>query len=148
VPASSPAGRRRRVPRISDEEYVVVLLDLETTGLTPKLAGVLQIAAKVLGSDHEDDAFAAFVAPWSGRVPNDISKLTGIDDAMLAAAGAQPFHKTFPRFLSWLDGVASRPASAHAASSSSEQRDMQQEEHLLADAISPMPRLRQPLMPL
>ncbi len=47
-----------------DEDVMFVVLDCETTGLDDKTSHIIQLAAKVLGSDDENDVFSGTRYFW------------------------------------------------------------------------------------
>ncbi|MDP2401729.1 MAG: 3'-5' exonuclease, partial [Actinomycetota bacterium] len=66
-------------------EDEIVFVDIETTGFEPERDGIIEIAALVARGPEVIDRFHTMVDP--GRaVPPEITKLTGIDDAMLLGA--------------------------------------------------------------
>lgn len=62
------------------EEYIV--LDLETTGLSPKDDRILEIGAARVSGGRVQETYQAFVDPRM-RVPERITELTGITDEMV-----------------------------------------------------------------
>ncbi len=65
------------------DDYIA--LDLETTGLNPKLDKIIEIGAVRVRKGRTEDTFHSLVNP--GRaVEERVSELTGIDDGMLAGA--------------------------------------------------------------
>lgn len=75
-------------------DYLCV--DLETTGLSPKLDKIIEIGAVKVKNGQIEDTFQTFVHP--GRVLSEhVVKLTGISEADLA--DAPPIGETLPRFL-------------------------------------------------
>lgn len=70
-----------------DEDVLFVVLDCETTGLDDKSCHVIQLAAKVLGSDDDDDLFSEYILPPIDRIPLQIEEMTGITDEFLRNGG-------------------------------------------------------------
>jgi DNA polymerase-3 subunit epsilon len=64
-------------------DYVVV--DIETTGLSPKTDDIIEIAAIKCRSDKPVEEFSSLIK-ISRPLPRHIIRLTGIDDKMLATA--------------------------------------------------------------
>ncbi|CAM9539187.1 unnamed protein product [Scytosiphon promiscuus] len=93
--------------------HVVVLFDLETTGLSLKKHRVIQLAAKVMGSQDPSHVFSVFVEPEGAYLSQRIRKLTGITPRILAANNARPFREVWPRFASWLRAVAAKGGQGH-----------------------------------
>ncbi|MFN8223261.1 MAG: exonuclease domain-containing protein [Gaiellales bacterium] len=61
---------------IEDAHFVVV--DLETTGLTPRTARICEIGAQRVRALELADAFETFVDP-GGPIPAEVTRITGID---------------------------------------------------------------------
>jgi len=81
----SQVPTKSRVNLLGDVMFVV--LDVETTGLDEKSCHVIQLAAKVLGSDDENDLFSEYILPPIDRIPAKIEELTGITDEFLRQGG-------------------------------------------------------------
>jgi DNA polymerase-3 subunit epsilon len=78
-----------------------VIVDVETTGWTPDQAAITEIAAVRLSGGQVCGQFSCLVNP--GRpIPPRVASLTGIDDAM--AAAAPPLHSVLPVFLAFAEG--------------------------------------------
>jgi DNA polymerase-3 subunit epsilon len=83
-------------------ETTFVVVDLETTGGSPATAAITEIGAvKVRGGEVLGE-FQTLVNPQCG-VPPFIAVLTGITDAMVAAAPTLP--AVLPSFLEWAKGT-------------------------------------------
>lgn len=62
----------------------VVVYDLETTGLNPDMADIIQIAACRLNTDGDIcDAYEEFVKPPNGEIPEEIEEITKITKEMI-----------------------------------------------------------------
>ena len=70
-----------------------VVLDVETTGLKPSRQRVIEIAAVRVRDGREDGLFSTLLQP-DRRLPDYISKLTKITQAMLEEAPASPRSST------------------------------------------------------
>jgi DNA polymerase III subunit epsilon len=79
---------------LSEVEFVVV--DLETTGWSPREAAITEIGAVRVRGGQRQGEFASLVNPGT-PVPPKISDLTGISDWMLAAA--PPLRAVLPGLL-------------------------------------------------
>src|SRR5512143_2424708 len=63
----------------------IIAVDLETTGLDPERDAIIEIGAVRFNGKRVEDEFSTLVNP--GRhIPEFISALTGIDDAMVRQA--------------------------------------------------------------
>jgi DNA polymerase III subunit epsilon len=80
-------------------EFAVV--DLETTGWSPRVAAITEIAAVRVRAGQRQGEFASLVNPGV-PVPPGIEDLTGISDWMLAAAPRLP--AVLPGLLDFADG--------------------------------------------
>jgi DNA polymerase-3 subunit epsilon len=75
-----------------------VVVDLETTGGAPAASGITEIGAVRLRGGRLEDTFVTLVNP--GRpIPPFVRNLTGITDAMVAAA--PPIAEALPRFFAF-----------------------------------------------
>lgn len=91
-------------------EDEVCVLDVETTGYEPGRDRLIEVAAAVMRGPAVVDRFSSLVDPLV-PVPLEITKLTGIDDAMLeGAASADVVVQQLAEFC------AKRPIVAHNAS--------------------------------
>lgn len=91
------------------EEFVV--FDLETTGLSPDSSEIIEIGAlKVSPATGEFQTFQTLVVP-DGRIPPHITKLTGIDPAMIRECGI-PLEQALLEFRAFVRG---RPTVAYNA---------------------------------
>ena len=79
-----------------------VVIDTETTGLDPRKARVIELAAVRLcaGKLVEADAFRQLIRPGGESIPAGSTAIHGIDDAAVAAA--PPFADAWPRFREFL----------------------------------------------
>lgn len=79
--------KRRELSELLPHQFVV--LDLETTGLSPIVNEIIEIGAlKVTLEMNEHSAFQTFVKPTK-RVPNNITRMTGITQAMVDEHGIE-----------------------------------------------------------
>lgn len=92
VPGTEPevvSGYRSLAERAAEavfgfeDEYCV--LDVETTGYDPNRDRLIEVAAAVMRGPEVVDTFSALVDPLV-PIPAEITKLTGIDDTMVAGA--------------------------------------------------------------
>lgn len=67
------------------EDEAVIVLDLETTGLSPDRHAITEIAAVKLVNGELVDSFETLINPQR-KIPRFITKLTGIDDEMVKDA--------------------------------------------------------------
>ena len=76
-----------------------VILDFETSGLNPYHEDIIEIGAKLLGSE---ESFQCLVKPESNKMISDkITKITGISNRTLRAEG-KPFLQAYSEFYNWL----------------------------------------------
>ncbi len=80
-----------------------VVVDLETTGLSPKTSGICEIGAQRVRALELVDAFETFVNPGVA-VPSAVSRLTGIEQRSLRGAPGQ--QAAVRRFLSFTGDAA------------------------------------------
>jgi DNA polymerase III subunit epsilon len=94
---------KRRHHRLVDPfgriEFVIV--DVETTGWSPDEASITEIGAVRLRGGRVRARFSSLVNP-GGVIPEPVTALTGINDAMVAKA--PPVAQVLPSFLSFADG--------------------------------------------
>ena len=76
-----------------------VVVDLETTGMAASAAGIIEIGAARVHGGRVTAEFTQLVNPGV-RLPTFITRLTGIDDAMLA--GQPPIAEVWPRWAEFL----------------------------------------------
>jgi DNA polymerase III epsilon subunit family exonuclease len=95
--AAEPApGRSRPL-----DEIDFVIVDVETTGWTPGVARITEIGAVKISAGHQLGQFSSLVNPGSA-IPERVAALTGISDAMVAAA--PPLAEVLPAFLAFARG--------------------------------------------
>ncbi|MEH2505762.1 CBS domain-containing protein [Bradyrhizobium sp. AZCC 1578] len=75
-----------------------VVIDVETTGLDPRKARVIELAGVRLtaGKLVADGSFRQLVRPAGETIPAETTRIHGIDDAMVA--GSPRFSEVWPRF--------------------------------------------------
>jgi len=79
----------------------IIILDLETTGFSPKNDRIIQIAAMELSREgNTQDYFNAFIRPQGACVSPEIEKLTGISQTFLNNEG-MTFEEAWYRFIKW-----------------------------------------------
>jgi len=85
---------------------ILVLLDLETSGLSPKDDHIIQIACKVLGDDSNDALFNCYIYPQvpDFRLSPEVKKLTGIDEGFLKDQG-KSFEHAWGELSSWIKAL-------------------------------------------
>ena len=86
-------------PELAELEFAVI--DLETTGWSPGVAAITEIAAVRVRGGRRQGEFASLVNPGI-PVPPGIEDLTGISDWLLAAAPRLP--AVLPGLLDFADG--------------------------------------------
>jgi DNA polymerase III epsilon subunit family exonuclease len=80
-----------------------VVVDVETTGWTPGTAQITEIGAVRVSGGRVTGQFTSLVNPGS-PIPGRVTELTGITDAMVAAA--PPLDRVLPAFLAFASGGA------------------------------------------
>ena len=80
-------------------ETTFIVCDLETTGMAASAAGIIEIGAARVRGGRVVEEFQQLVNP-GGRLPPFITRLTGIDDALLAEQ--PPIARVWPRFVDFL----------------------------------------------
>lgn len=80
----------------------LVILDIETTGLSPYKHGITEIAAVKVINNNIVDKFHTMVNPKQ-PIPSFITRLTGIDDSMVSTA--PHIKEVLPKLHSFLDGA-------------------------------------------
>jgi DNA polymerase-3 subunit epsilon len=92
------------------DEIDFIVVDVETTGWRPDEARITEIGAVRVSAGQLLGQFSSLVNPGSA-IPERIAALTGIDDAMVAAA--PPLAEVLPAFLAFARGGV---LTAHNAS--------------------------------
>lgn len=77
-----------------------VVIDIETTGLSPNVNEIIQVSAVYYKSLSEVDCFSTYVCP-SSHIPSSITKLTGISDAMVQSAPT--FEEIWPKYKDFIE---------------------------------------------
>jgi len=95
--AAEPAPARSRP--LDEIDFVIV--DVETTGWTPGAAQITEIGAVKISAGRQLGQFSSLVNP-GGAIPERVAALTGISDAMVAAA--PPLADVLPAFLAFARG--------------------------------------------
>lgn len=88
----------------------VVIIDFETTGLSPDFSRVMEVGAALVQNGKVVETFAELMDPGH-RIPWDISDLTGITNDMVAGKPAP--EEIMPELA---DFIGERPVLAHNAS--------------------------------
>ena len=89
----------RKTGKIMKNSYIA--LDLEMTGLNPKLDKIIEIGAVKVMEGKIEDTFEAFVEPGR-QLPEEVIRLTGITNEMLKTARAPK--EICPHLYKFLDG--------------------------------------------
>jgi len=77
---------------------VIIIFDLETSGLNPYHDDIIEIGAKIL---NEDSSFQKLVQPKSNRpISKKITQITGITNQMLRKEGS-PWLSVYSEFYNW-----------------------------------------------
>ena len=87
-----------------------VVIDTETTGLDPRKARVIELAAVRLSAGKllADERFRQLLRPADEMIPAETTRIHGIDDAMVAESPL--FAEAWPRF-----NAVSRPGRGDRA---------------------------------
>jgi len=103
-PESSKLFNRIETPTRLDLSLVpkeFIVLDLETTGLSPEQDEIIEIGAiRVHRDSDRHDAFQTLVRPTE-RLPKKITEITGITQAMVEADGS-PLHEALLQFKEFI----------------------------------------------
>lgn len=78
-----------------------MLLDIETTGLSPQHNDIIEISALKVKDNQIVDRLVSLVKPSSGSLSPFITSLTGITDSMLETA--PPIEQLLPSFLDFVE---------------------------------------------
>ena len=123
APASLPAElepdalrtrAERRAAAVPLRDGVFTVVDVETTGLSPKTDAVIEIgAARVVRGEIASRFETLLRPPGPGPLSTRIERLTGIASAMLADAPSAA--AGLGRFRSWLEAAPEAPWVAHNA---------------------------------
>lgn len=85
---------------LATDRFLVV--DVETTGWAPPAAAITEIAAVLVTEGRTEEAFSTLVNPGMA-IPRQITRLTGISDAMVA--DAPPVEDVLDAFLERASGT-------------------------------------------
>ena len=100
--AKRQMAQRAQSTRISQEKVTesFVVIDLETTGLTPSKDQIIEFAAIRVSGQEEKERFCCLVQS-ENRLPRSIVELTGITDQLLQEQGQPPVQalRQFLRFI-------------------------------------------------
>lgn len=80
-------ARHNRSKNMLPETYVVV--DLETTGLSPDTHEIIEIGAVMVKERHVVAQFQALVQTQLAKIPPSVEKLTGLTNEMLVSEGKE-----------------------------------------------------------
>ncbi|MBP3657602.1 MAG: PolC-type DNA polymerase III [Clostridia bacterium] len=81
----------------------IVVVDFETTGLNPRKNRIMEIGAVRIRNGQVVEEYSKFVNPME-PIPEEVVKLTGITDAMVADAGTA--ETEIPALLAFIGGAA------------------------------------------
>jgi DNA polymerase III subunit epsilon len=101
VEPAEPELARVEFAQVEFGELEFAVIDLETTGWSPRAAAITEVAAVRVRDGRRQGEFASLVNPGV-PVPPGIADLTGISDWMLAAAPKLP--AVLPGLLAFADG--------------------------------------------
>lgn len=87
------------------EEYVIV--DIETTGLDPESASIIEVGAILIKSGKVQKEYKSFVE-HEGEFPDSTKRVTGINESMLV--GAPPIQDVIKELKAF---ISKRPVVAH-----------------------------------
>jgi DNA polymerase-3 subunit alpha (Gram-positive type) len=102
-----------RLSRVLISEACFAVVDLETTGLSAEESEILEIGAIRVEKLQLGDCFERLVKP-AAQIPARITRLTGIDQRMLADASA--LSCALAEFGAWIEAVPQTVFVAHNAS--------------------------------
>ncbi len=109
--SAPPYGERVTTPDpenpLASAQFVIV--DVETTGWLPEESSITEIGAVRIGGGQPELEFSALINP-GGPIPEGITGLTGITDAMVS--NAPPISAVLPGFLAFARGCV---VAAHNA---------------------------------
>src|SRR5690606_36341240 len=91
----------RRDPFPAWNDYVVI--DVETTGLSPYQDEILEIGA-IKVRNHEVIGQYQTLIKINGKIPQDVAKLTGITDEMLEQQG-KPLKEALTEFIEFVQDL-------------------------------------------
>ncbi|RMD47122.1 MAG: 3'-5' exonuclease [Aquificota bacterium] len=88
--------------RLTIDEAIFTVVDIETTGFNPENNSIIEIAAIKYQGNVILDKFWQLIKPDTGLLPSHITKLTGITNAMVID---QPtIEKVLPDFIKFIKG--------------------------------------------
>lgn len=100
LPLSIPRPRSRP-PASPFDQVDFAIVDLETTGWAPEDATITEIGAVLVSGGRVRAQFSSLVNP-GGAIPEPVTALTGISDAMVASA--PPLASVLAEFLAFARG--------------------------------------------
>ena len=101
IKVKSVFEKEEELPKeLINREYVV--FDIETTGLDVINCEITEIGAVKIKNGKIAEQFVSLVKP-DGKIPEDIVRLTGIDDGMVV--NAPKIYTVLPDFLKFVDGA-------------------------------------------
>lgn len=110
----SKAAKNRKAKRMSRKKSVnkmlqhYVVIDVETTGLSPERDEIIEIGAIKVHEKHVESTFQALIK-IERKIPKQISELTGLTDELLQVEG-RSLKEVLLEFLSFVEGL---PVVAH-----------------------------------
>jgi len=82
---NKPAERVHKGKSLIDFPADYTIIDLETTGFSPKYDSIIEVSALKIRNGEISDSFSSLVKPYD-EIDDFITGLTGIDDDMLSTA--------------------------------------------------------------
>lgn len=89
--------------RVGETALVVLVVDVETTGLSPESAEIIEFAAVRWEDGVVSDTFQTLIRP-TRPLEQEIQELTGITNALLQTAPAM--EEALPRILAFISGMS------------------------------------------